>query len=61
MEPDVYQHRMVEKMAYVDDLIKESFRELSDEVVEFEQNAKRRFSISNLKFLGNPCEYDNDE
>ena len=51
LEPEVYQHRMIEKMAFVDELMKQSFKELADEVVEFEQNAKRRFSISHLKFL----------
>ena len=53
LEPEVYQHRMIEKMAFVDELMKQSFKELADEVVEFEQNAKRRFSISNLKFINN--------
>lgn len=54
MEPEVYNRRMMEKMLFVDEMMKESFKDLTDQVMEFEDYATDLYDVSRLKFLNNP-------
>lgn len=53
MEPDVYTHRMVQKMNFVNEQFEEAFKDLTEEVIDFEESAQEDYSISKLKFVLN--------